>query len=88
MMAGDGDNGLVGKIAYTEFTQCGQPRIVGRYCIHFHMAGDVPDSYVKGNAVHHSYARILTLHGVRFLTASHNVGYLVKGHNFFVEDGI
>lgn len=87
-MAGNGDEGLVGHIAYTEFTHCGQPRIVGRYCIHFHMAGDVQDSFVKGNAVHHSFARILTIHGIRFLVASDNVGYRVKGHNFFIEDGI
>jgi hypothetical protein len=52
------------------------------------MAGYVPDSYVKGNVVHHSFARVLTLHGVHFLTASWNVGYLIKGHAFFVEDGI
>lgn len=84
MMTGDGDEGLVGQIAYTEFTKCGQPRIVGRYCIHFHMAGDIPNSYVKGNSVHHSYARILTIHGIRFLVASDNVGYYVKGHNFFI----
>lgn len=56
--------------------------------MHFHMNGDVPDSSVIGNAVHHSFARILTIHGVRFLRAANNVGYRVKGHNFFVEDGI
>ena len=52
------------------------------------MNGDVSDSYVKGNSVHDSFARILTLHGVKFLRATENVGYRVKGHNFFVEDGI
>lgn len=88
MMAGSSADGLVSQIAYTEFTHCGQPRIVGRYCMHFHMNGDVANSVVLGNAVHHSFARILTLHGVRFLRAAHNVGYRVKGHNFFVEDGI
>jgi hypothetical protein len=88
MLTGNGDSGLVAHIAYTEFTQCGQPRIVGRYCIHFHMAGDVSDSYVIGNSVHHSHARILTLHGVHYLRAAYNVGYYVKGHNFFIEDGI
>lgn len=52
------------------------------------MNGDVPDSYVKGNAVHESFARILTLHAVHYLHVSENVGYRVHGHNFFVEDGI
>ena len=88
MLTGSAENGLVGKIAYTEFTKCGQPQIMGRYCHHFHMAGDVPDSYSIGNSVHHSMARILTLHGVHFLYVAWNVGYRVKGHNFFIEDGI
>lgn len=39
MMAGRAENGLVAHIAYTEFTHCGQPKIVGRYCMHFHMNG-------------------------------------------------
>jgi hypothetical protein len=52
------------------------------------MNGDVSDSYVRGNAVHHSFARVLTLHAVYYLTVEHNVGYWVKGHNIFLEDGI
>ena len=46
------------------------------------------DSLVRGNAVHHSMARILTIHGVHFLKVEKNVGYDVQGHNFFIEDGI
>lgn len=52
------------------------------------MAGDVPTSFVRGNAVHDSFARITTIHGVHYLTVEHNVGFRIKGHNFFVEDGI
>ena len=88
MMVGTAAEGMVSHIAYTEFTHCGQPQIVGRYCMHFHMNGDVPDSYVKGNAVHESFARVLTIHGIHYLHVSYNVGYRVKGHNFFIEDGI
>lgn len=40
MLSGSSENGLIGHIAYTEFTDCGQPQFVGRYCIHFHMNGD------------------------------------------------
>lgn len=52
------------------------------------MAGDVPKSYVRGISVHHSIARVLTIHGTHFLLAEKNVGYHVEGHNIFVEDGI
>jgi hypothetical protein len=88
MLTGKQANGLVGKISYAEFTKCGQPQIVGRYCTHFHMAGEVPDSYIRGIAVHHSFARVLTIHGTHFLTVEKSVGFHVKGHNIFIEDGI
>lgn len=39
MLTGKQQTGLVGKISYSEFTHCGQPKIIGRYCTHFHMAG-------------------------------------------------
>ena len=88
MIAGSAEEGAQGHIAYAEFFHCGQPRIVGRYCTHFHMNGDVSNSYVKGIAVHDSFARILTIHAVKYLHVSHNVGYRAKGHNFFIEDGV
>jgi hypothetical protein len=52
------------------------------------MNGDVSDSFARGNAVHNSFARVITLHGVHFLTVEYNVGYMVQGHNYFIEDGI
>jgi len=52
------------------------------------MTGEMSQSYVRGNAVHDSNARVCTLHGVFFLTVEKNVGFKVFGHNIFVEDGI
>lgn len=52
------------------------------------MAGDVPTSFARGNAVHDSHARVITIHGVHYLTVEDNVGYKVHGHNYFIEDGI
>jgi hypothetical protein len=48
------------------------------------MNGDVADSYAIGNAVHDSFARVITVHGVHYLYVAENVGYRVKGHNFFI----
>ncbi len=48
------------------------------------MAGDVSESLAIGNAVHDSMARVITIHGVHFLYVAWNVGYRVKGHNFFI----
>lgn len=39
MMTGKVKNGLEASLSYAQFTNCGQPKIVGRYCTHFHMAG-------------------------------------------------
>ncbi len=88
MLTGKISNGFRAHVAFSEFTNCGQPQILGRYCIHFHMAGDIPTSFARGNAVHDSFARVITIHGVYRLTVEHNVGYKVHGHNYFVEDGI
>ena len=67
--------------------QVGQGNIVGRYPIHFHKCGDMADSYVKGVSVHHSNSRLVTLHGVRFISVTNSVGFEIFGHNFFIEDG-
>ena len=52
------------------------------------MAGFIPTSFARGNAVYESHARVITIHGVHNLLVEDNVGYRVKGHNYFVEDGI
>ena len=88
MLNGKENKGLIGILGYTEFTNCGQPHIIGRYCTHFHMAGEVPNSLVRGLSVHHSFARFLTIHGTHQLLVEKSVGYHIKGHNIFIEDGI
>ena len=80
--------GSIGRISYTEFTNVGQGYIIGRYPMHFHMIDDASDSYCIGNAVHHSWARVVAIHDSHFLTVQKNVGYRVYGHNYFIEDGI
>ena len=76
------------RISYTEFNEVGQAFRVGRYPIHFHINGDVTGSYVRGNAIHHSYNRACTIHAVNNLIVEHNVVFDIKGLSFFVEDGI
>jgi len=55
------------RVEYVEITKSGQPRILGRYALHFHMIGDASTSYVEGISVHHSYARVTTIHATHFL---------------------
>ena len=50
------------------------------------MIGTVHNSYVKNNAIHHTYNRAVTVHGVHYLTIENNVAYKTMGHTFFIED--
>jgi len=52
------------------------------------MNGELTTSYVIGNSIHDSYARCITIHGTHFLRVQNNVGYNMKGHAIFMEDGI
>jgi hypothetical protein len=83
-----GDDSLTARLAYIECTDVGQAFKLGRYAIHFHMIGNVHNSYVKGNSVHDSNNRAVTLHGSNFLRIIENVVYNAKGHNIFIEDAV
>lgn len=68
MLASPGDESVIGKIENCEFTDVGQAFKLGRYPIHFHMIGTVTHSYIRNNAVHQTYNRAITIHGVHYLT--------------------
>ena len=52
------------------------------------MIGNVHNSYIKGNAIHHTFNRAVTIHGVHYLRILKNVAYQTMGHTFFIEDAI
>lgn len=64
MLHSNGDESLIGRIEYIELRDVGQAFQLGRYPIHFHLIGTVSLSYVQGNAIHQTYNRAVTLHGV------------------------
>jgi hypothetical protein len=43
---------VIGKIENIELFNVGQSAKLGRYPIHFHMAGNVAESYIRNNAIH------------------------------------
>ena len=88
MLHSPGDESVIGRISYAEFFNVGQAFQIGRYPIHYHMIGEVTKSYVVGNAIHNSFNRGTTIHGVHFLRVTDNVYYHIKGHNVFIEDGV
>jgi G8 domain len=77
-----------GSISYAEFRHLGKEGVLGRYSLHYHLAGDtMRGSYVLGASVWDSGNRWLTIHGTNYLVVRDCVGYQSKGHGFFLEDG-
>lgn len=88
MLHKQGDDSCIGRIENLEIFYAGQAYSLGRYPIHFHMIGKVSKSYVKNNAIHDTFNRAVTIHGVHYFRVMNNVAYNIKGHTFFIEDGI
>lgn len=79
---------VTARFSHIEVRHAGQGFRLGRYPIHFHISGSVKGSYVKGCAIHHSFNRAITMHGVHNLMVERNVVYDILGNAVFMEDGI
>jgi len=80
--------GSVFRVENAEMRNCGQSLIVGRYCVHIHLAGEAGTSYARSNSFHDSFQRAVTLHASNNVHVDHNVAFRVMAHSFFVEDGV
>ena len=77
-----------GSISYAEFRHLGKEGVLGRYSLHFHLAGDsMRGSSVIGASIWDSDNRWLTIHGTNYLVVRDCVGYQSRGHGFFLENG-
>jgi RNA polymerase sigma factor (sigma-70 family) len=77
-----------GSISYAELRHLGKEGVLGRYSLHYHLAGDtMRGSSVIGASIWDSDNRWLTIHGTNYLVVRDCVGYQSKGHGFFLEDG-
>ncbi len=77
-----------GSISYAEFRHLGKKGVLGRYALHYHLAGDsMRGSSVIGASIWDSHNRWLTIHGTNYLIVRDCVGYRSIGHGFFMEDG-
>ena len=84
----DTNMALTGRIENVEIYNAGQAFLLGRYPIHFHMAGNVLGSYVKNSVIRHSFNRAITIHGTSYGLLENNIAYDIMGHTFFIEDSI
>jgi cell surface hyaluronidase len=70
------------------FANLGQRGKLGRYPVHFHLAGDASGSFVEASSIVHSANRCLTIHGTNGVVVKDNVAYDTIGHCYFLEDGV
>jgi hypothetical protein len=77
-----------GSVSYAEFRHLGKTATLGRYSLHFHLAGDtMRGSSVIGASIWDSGNHWITIHGTNYLVIRDCVGYQASGHGFFLEDG-
>jgi cell migration-inducing and hyaluronan-binding protein len=71
-----------------QFTGLGERGKLGRYPIHFHLAGDARGSFVTASSIEHSNNRCLTIHGTSGVVVRDDVAFDTIGHCYFLEDGV
>ena len=76
------------KLDGIELKNMGQRAVMGRYPIHWHLAGDATGDFVKRTSIHHSFSRCVTIHGTHNVLIEDTVSFETFGHCYFLEDGI
>jgi len=81
-------HGSYGYIKYAQFDKLGPKEVLARYPIHFHHLKDTSRGIeVIGNSITYSDNRWITIHDSNGILVKNNVGYISRGHGFFLEDG-
>jgi hypothetical protein len=86
-MHSPGHESLVVRLSNFELRNGGQAFRLGRYALHWHMIGNLKQSYQRNISIHHSWNRGVAVHGINYLRVQHNFVYNIRGHTFFIEDG-
>jgi hypothetical protein len=65
------------RLSDVEFRKTGQAYRMGRYSMHWHMSASVAGNYLRNCAIHHTYNRAVTIHGIHNVLVTGNVAYNV-----------
>jgi len=82
-----GHESLRVRMANVEVANGGQAFRLGRYAVHWHMIGNVRNSFQRNCSIHNSWNRGTAIHGTNHLRLQNNFIYTIMGHSFFIEDG-
>ena len=82
--------GTAGQISVegVQLDRMGQTGTLGRYPIHWHLAGDRTGDVLRDVSVTNSNNRGVTVHGTHNLLIEGVVLHDIHGHGFFMEDGV
>jgi len=80
-------HGGVMDVRYTRIEYCGQQNHMGKYCLHFHHAGQCADCVFMGNAIYESAQIGITVHGTHRSLVESNVMWDVAAAGIYTEDG-
>ncbi|XP_061169000.1 protein DDB_G0287365-like [Saccostrea echinata] len=75
------------QVENIELVNMGQLDSLGNYPFHWHMCGDVTNSYIRGSVIRDSNARCVTVHATNGAVVENNVCFNAVGHGFFLEEG-
>lgn len=75
------------EVSGTRVEKCGQRGIMGRYCLHLHLAGDCEGCLLSKNAIEFGMQRGAVVHGTHRALVEHNVFNDVRGAGMYIEDG-
>lgn len=87
MILSDASTPSLARMEWVEFRDMGWHGALGRYPVHFHLAGDMTGSYLENSSIHHAFNRAVTLHGTNNVRVADNVVYDTWGHAYYLEDG-
>lgn len=71
-----------------QFDGMGQTSRLGRYPIHWHIAGDRTGDVLRGASITNSNNRGVTVHATHNLLIQDVVLHDIQGHGFFMENGV
>lgn len=75
------------QVENAELVNLGQLDTLGNYPFHWHMCGDVTNSYIRGSSIRDSNARCVTVHATNGAVVENNVCFRAVGHGYFLEEG-
>ncbi|XP_056006549.1 cell surface hyaluronidase-like isoform X1 [Ostrea edulis] len=75
------------QVENVELVNMGQLDTLGNYPFHWHMCGDVKNSYIRGSSIRDSNARCVTVHATNGAIVENNVCFKAVGHGYFLEEG-